>query len=92
MTCGVTPSQVIAAFTAMTPAQQSSLCGILNCPATASGVTAAFLAMTPVQLTTVMSALNASGALAGLVNSTVDARRVPVYANDGVTVLFNGIN
>ena len=92
MACGVTPSQIISAFTAMTPAQQASLCGILNCPETASGVAAAFLAMTPTQLTSVMSTLSSSGALAGLVNSTVDARRVPVYANDGVTVLFNGIN
>jgi hypothetical protein len=92
MACGVTPSQVIAAFTAMTPAQQASLCGTLNCPETASGVTAAFLAMTPAQLTSVMAALDSSGALATAVNTTVDARRVPQYANDGVTVLFNGIN
>jgi hypothetical protein len=76
MACGVTPSQIIAAVTAMTPAQQASLCGTLNCPETASGVTAAFSAMTPAQLTTVMSVLNSTPAFTSAVNAalTVELR------------------
>lgn len=57
MTCAITPSQITAAFAALTPTQRAAVCAQLSCPPTPTGVSAAFAGMSVPQINAVLTAL-----------------------------------
>jgi hypothetical protein len=80
VTSQFTSDSLLSVINGMTPAQHALLCGALNCGSgTPADVVSAFSAMTPLQINQVLAPI-------------LLVRGVVVYANDGVTPLFNGLS
>ena len=83
MTCAITPSQITAAFAALTPTQRAAVCAQLSCPPTPTGVSAAFAGMSVSELNAVLAALQS---IPGFASAITNAMTVTLTGLDGVTV------